>query len=310
MLFGTHAHADSVGQVQTTKYFAPETVAMLKQRVIDVANNVPGATMGFKAGDTVSYIIQFTPIANGSDIGAGGYITDYIPPGTTVTGAWFVQPDGAGGFYAVSPPAPAQMANGCGNGCGSTPYTANWTSDPYTISACSAAGLNLTTCTGNLAQLYAETGIFYSTDPRTQVFSDPSTDGRVMQWSAPTGNGYNACPTRGMSQLVTLMGGTVTTCAAGGVSTHNFWDAAMTSAFGTTTANITALAALPRTSGILQSFQVDRLFRHSTPAHLSPARIADTSSTTPAMWDPGTAFTIPAPWWAPTPLWQPPIRRR
>ncbi len=242
------ARADSVGQVQTTKYFAPETVAMLKQRVTDVANGVPGATLGFKTGDTVSYIIQFTPIANNSDIGAGGYITDYIPAGTSVTGAWFVQPDGAGGFYQTSPPAPAQMANGYGNSAVGA-YTPSWTTDAYTISTCTAAGRTLANCTGNMAQLYADTGIFYSTDSRTQVFSDPSTDGRVKQWSAPTGNGYNACPNRGMTQLVPIMGGLVTTCAAGGVSTHNLWDAAMTSAFGTTAASITALAGLPRTSG-------------------------------------------------------------
>ncbi len=172
------ARADSVGQVQTTKYFAPETVAMIKQRVIDVAAGVPGATLGFKQGDTVSYIIQFTPIANGSNIGAGGYITDYIPAGTQVTGAWFVQPDGMGGFYQTTPPAPAQMADGFGVG-GAGAYTANWTSDPYTISTCTAAALTLAKCTGNLAQLYADTGIFYSTDTRTAVFVDPSIDGRT-----------------------------------------------------------------------------------------------------------------------------------
>lgn len=250
LLFGVQAaRADSVGQVQTTKYFAPETVAMLKQRVTDVANGVPGATLGFRQGDTVSYIIQFTPIANNSNIGAGGYITDYIPAGTQVVGAWFVQPDGSGGFYQTSPPAPAQMANGFGNG-GAGAFRAGWTTDAYTISACTAAGRTLANCTGNLAQLYADTGIFYSTDPRTAVFADPGTDGRVQQWSAPTGNGYNICPTRG-NQLVPLMGGVVTGCAAGGASTHNYWDAAMTSAFGTTAASLTTLAGLPRSAGVV-----------------------------------------------------------
>lgn len=244
------ARADSVGQVQTTKYFAPETVAMIKQRVQDVASGVPGATLGFRQGDTVSYIIQFTPIANASNIGAGGYITDYVPAGTQVAGAWFVQPDGAGGFYQTTPPAPAQMANGFGAG-GAGGYTANWTSDAYTISTCTAAAKTLATCTGNLAQLYADTGIFYSTDPRTQLFIDPSTDGRALQWSAPTGNGYNVCPARG-SQLVPLMGGVVTACGGGTaakVATHNLWDAGMTTAFGTTAASVTALAAMAPNAG-------------------------------------------------------------
>lgn len=223
------AHADSVGQVQTTKYFAPETVALIKQRVQDVANGVPGATLGFKSGDTISYIIQFTPIANGANIGAGGYITDYIPSGVSVTNAQFVQPDGAGGFYQVSPPAPAQMANGFGVG-GAGAYSAGWTSDSYTISTCTAAALTLATCTGNLAQLYADTGIFYSTDARTQVFLDPSTDGRVRQWGATTGgNGYYVNATRN-TQLVPIMGGVNGTTLP---TTHNYWDAAMANAFGT-----------------------------------------------------------------------------
>lgn len=229
LLITQSVQADSVGQVQTTKYFAPETVALIKQRVTDVSNGVPGATLGFKQGDTISYIIQFTPIANTTTIGAGGYITDYIPSGTQVTGAWFVQPDGSGGFYQTSPPDPAQMADGFGAG-GAGGYVANWTSDPYTISTCTAAALTLATCTGNLAQLYADTGIFYSTNSRTQVYSDPSTDGRVRQWGATTGgNGYYLNPTRG-SQLIPLMGGTVGTNLP---TTHNFWDAAMTNAWGT-----------------------------------------------------------------------------
>jgi uncharacterized repeat protein (TIGR01451 family)/fimbrial isopeptide formation D2 family protein len=250
--------ADSVGQVQTTKYFAPETVALIKQRVLDVANHVPGASVGFRVGDTVSYIIQFTPIANGSTIGAGGYITDYIPTGTQVTGAWFVQPDGMGGFYQTPPPAPAQMADGFGAG-GAGGYSATWTTDAYTINTCTAAGLTLASCTGNLAQLYADTGIFYSTDPRTQVYYDPSTDGRVRQWSTPTGNGYNVCPTRA-NQLVPLMGGTTIACGGGTaakVSTHNFWDAAMTNSFGTTAASLTALAGMSPSAGIASAIDTN-----------------------------------------------------
>lgn len=220
------AHADSVGQVQTTKYFAPETVAMIKQRVADVSNGVPGATLGFKQGDTISYIIQFTPIANTSLIGAGGYITDYIPSGTQVTGAWFVQPDGAGGFYQTSPPDPAQMADGWGAAAQGT--FVNWTPNAETLAKCVAAGKTTANCTGRLSQIYADTGIFYSADPRTAVFVDPSTDGRVAQWI----NGYNINP-RGTAQLPQLMGGVI-----GAATTHNLWDAAMTNAFGTLAAGL------------------------------------------------------------------------
>ena len=220
------AHADNVGQVQTTKYFAPETVALLKQRAQDKANGVPGAVLGFKAGDTLNYIIQFTPIANGGTVGAGGYITDYIPANSVVTNAQFVQPDGMGGFYQISPPAPATMPDGWGKR-GLFAFTAGWTNDPYTLNKCALAAKTTANCAGSLAQLVADTGIFYSTDPRTAVFVDPSTDGRVLQWAAPTGNGYNVNPAAAAG-LITVMGGGVNTA-----STHNLWDAAMTNAFGT-----------------------------------------------------------------------------
>ncbi|MDH2918720.1 MAG: hypothetical protein PXX73_05970 [Sideroxydans sp.] len=240
-LLPAHTLADSVGQVQTTKYFAPETVALLKQRAQDKANGVPGAVMGFQAGDTINYIIQFTPVANGGTVGAGGYITDYIPANTLVTNAQFVQPDGMGGFYQTAPPAPATMPDGWGKRA-TFAYTAGWTNDPYTLNQCALALKTTANCAGSLAQLVADTGIFYSTDPRTAVFVDPSTDGRVRQWAAPIGNGYNVSPGSGAG-LVTLMGGPVGATP----STHNFWDAAMTNAFGTVPA--TALAILPPSAG-------------------------------------------------------------
>lgn len=242
-------HADSVGQVQTTKYFAPETVALIKQRVQDVANGVPGATLGFKAGDTVSYIIQFTPVNNGATIGAGGYITDYIPPGVQVINAQFVQPDGNGGFYQIAPPPPATMPDGWGRR-GTFTYTAGWTSDPYTIAKCAAAGKTLANCAGSLAQLVADTGIFYSTDPRTAVFYDPSTDGRVRQWAPPLGNGYYVCPVASAGLVTLIGGGGVATCGTpNSVTTHNLWDAAMTNAFGSKPASTTALAAVSPSAG-------------------------------------------------------------
>ena len=222
------ARADSVAQVQTTKYFAPETVAMIKQRVQDVANGVSGATLGFKSGDPISYIIQFTPISNTSTVGAGGYITDYIPSGTVVTSASFVQPDGVGGFYSVAPPTSAQMATD--NTLGA--FT-GWTMDAATLATCTAAAKTAANCTGRFANLVADTGIFYSTDSRTAVFTDPSTDGRVRQWgTAVGGNGYYIFPARGGTQLPPKMG-----APAGALpTTHNYWDAAMTNAFGTATA--------------------------------------------------------------------------
>jgi uncharacterized repeat protein (TIGR01451 family) len=210
------AKADSVGQVQTSKSFAPETVKMLIDRLL-------AGQAGLQQGDVITYIVQFATIANGATVGAGGYVTDYIPAGTEVVGAWFVQPSGAD-YIQVAPGQASTMPDGWGSrGQGS--FNANWaTTDAATLTACTNAGKTLANCTGRLSEVYADTGIFFSTDPRTSGFTLPSTDGRVRQGGGATGNGYYVTPTA-EGQLDPLVGQTTAT-------THNYWDASNTNAFG------------------------------------------------------------------------------
>ena len=218
LLAAQFAYSHSVGQVQTTKYFAPETTQLL-------LNRAASGTPGLQVGDSVSYLVQFTPVDNGATIGAGGYVTDYIPAGTVVTSASFVQPDGSGGFIPDVPNLPGPMSDGWGHRNQKTFIAAPFTGlyDPR----CSIAVLGK--CNASIAQVYADTGIFFSTDPRTGVFTAPSADGRVRQGcttNTPAGNGYNISPT-GVGPLNTLLN---QTCAA----THNLWDADQTLAFGST----------------------------------------------------------------------------
>jgi uncharacterized repeat protein (TIGR01451 family) len=208
--FSQPAEAHSVAQVQTAKYFAPETVQMLKDRA------TAGGTPGLMTGDIASYIVQFTPLANGATVGAGGYVTDYIPANTEVVGAAMVQPNGTG-FTEVAPDLPGPMSNGYGSQLEHT--FSNWS---VTNSLCTAAGKTPSNCTGSLAQVYADTGIFYSTDLRTKVDYRTDTDGRVRQGT----NGYRINPTAA-GQLNPYLKQTQAT-------THNQWDADQTNAFGTT----------------------------------------------------------------------------
>ncbi len=203
--------AHSVGQRQTTKYMAPETVQML----IDRAGN-PSETPGLRAGDIVSYIIQFSPVANGATYGVAGYVTDYIPPNTEVVGASIVVPSGSG-FVNVAPSLPGTIDNGWGGGQSKFfgPFATS-AFDPTGM--CANAGFT-NNCNGSLAQLHADTGIFFSTDSRTAVF--PAVPTRIAQGT----NGYFVTPT-GEGQLNDIVGN------PGTATTHNLWDAAMTNAFG------------------------------------------------------------------------------
>ena len=225
VLVAMQAGSHSVGQVQTTKFFAPETVQMIRDRIAG------GGNAGFIVGDAVSYIIQFTPVANAATRGANGYVTDYLPPGTEVIGASFVNKGGvdANGndiYYAIAPALPGSMPAGWG-ASGANTYSSTFAVNSYdSTGRCAAAARPAGQCNGRLSDLYADTGIFYSTDPRTQQF--PALPTRLSQ----TANGYFVNGTR-EGQLNPIIG-------QADARTHNLWDAAMTNAFGT--------SALPATT--------------------------------------------------------------
>jgi uncharacterized repeat protein (TIGR01451 family) len=204
------AYAHSVGQVQTTKFLAPETVTTLLARA---GTGSPGLAVG----DVVSYIIQFTPVANGAVVGAGGYITDYIPPGTEVVGAAIVAKNGAGNFTNVAPNFPGGIDFGWGNQ-GPKTFLGPFSTAAYDTSGrCAAAGFT-NNCDARMTEIYADTGIFFSTDPRTAVF--PALPTRILQGV----NGYDISPTA-EGQLNPIIGQARAT-------THNLWDADQVSAFG------------------------------------------------------------------------------
>ncbi|MDD4978464.1 MAG: hypothetical protein PHI29_07515 [Gallionella sp.] len=213
-LLPASSFAHNVGQVQTTIYFAPETTALLASRAASSA----GGAVGFVAGDVISYIISFQPVPNPAWInncvggayastGVNGYITDYIPANTQVVGASFVQADGT---TLSTPNAPGPMVEGAVN-----VFTAPFVG--YTA--------------GALPDLYADTGIFYSSDPRTAL--DPTTvgTGNIAKQGQP---GYYVAPLRGAC-LATLIDPAIITMA-----THNLWDADQTNAFGSAAAPVTA----------------------------------------------------------------------
>jgi hypothetical protein len=230
------AFAHSVPQVQTTKFLAPESLALIKAR----------AAAGQKVqvqGDILSYIIQFSPIENSATVGAGGYVTDYIPAGVEVVGAWIVDIDGQGGFRPVPPNLPGPCPNGW------TRRQHNWTGAPFSSNAydpsgqCSAAAMPDGKCNSSMAMTYADTGIFYSNDPRTALFA--SGDLNVKQGT----NGYNVSPT-GEGQVNSLLG-------QSNATTHNLWDADQTNAFGSTASAITGTPSPKSAAPSLESGSSD-----------------------------------------------------
>jgi len=235
-----HASAHNVAQIETTVYLAPDTV----ERVIDRAE--AGEAI-FSVGDEVSYILEFTPVDNGATVGAGGYVTAYVPPGTEVIDAAFVRRDptatyapgvgGAATYTRIGPALPGPIANGWGRR-GEQSWDngdAAWGTDYHPL--CVSAGVSTGDCNGSVAETYADTGIFFSTDARTAMFTGPDTDGRIRQGT----NGYNIDPT--------AAGGLNSILDQDRATTHNLWDAAQTNAFGSSDGDVSDLDA-PRSDAL------------------------------------------------------------
>lgn len=166
-----------------------ETTKYFDQTTVDLLQTRLASGSGLLAGDVISYYIQFTPTDNGGLVGGGGFVTDYIPAGTQVVGAQFVRLNGDGTYTQVAPPTPAAML-------------------PYYV------------------PMYSDTGIFYSTDARTGVYTAPAS---TVITSA---NGY-----------ATIGGG----CKGISLpsSTHNAWDSAMVTAFSAAARVATGTCAVP-----------------------------------------------------------------
>ncbi|HEX2880751.1 MAG TPA: hypothetical protein VHO25_14565 [Polyangiaceae bacterium] len=161
--------AHSVAQVQTALRIARSTAVEIDPQGRPGVGGEDSDTAA-QVGDILTFIIQFTPLPNNATRGAGGYITVYIPDNTSVVGARLIDNEG----NTVTPRRGGQMNDGYG------PRGRHGDFDTLGVEQ------------GSLAQLYADTGIFYSTSSLTQrVPADAFlsvTNGLVIN-PAPTGAG-------------------------------------------------------------------------------------------------------------------------
>ncbi|MCA1962781.1 MAG: carboxypeptidase regulatory-like domain-containing protein, partial [Prosthecobacter sp.] len=141
--------------------FDQETLKRMQQR------QAAGQAL-IQAGDVVGLILKATPSV-GTPTGAGGYSTFFIPVGTQVVGAQYGRIDDKGAFIAMPMKGQSILALGDGAvGAKAQSALKGLELGPniigqkaYTVD--SSTGLML----GTMAGVYSDTGIFYSTDPKT-----------------------------------------------------------------------------------------------------------------------------------------------
>lgn len=141
-VFTTVVRADSVGQIGTRVSISEETVTLIDPQGRP-AGSGGGSDTAIVPGDILTLVTSFTPVPNNCHRGLGGYVTFYVPRNVEVVGVRFVDADG----FTVPPHRGGLAADGIG------PRGARTFDVPLVA--------------GSLSQLYADTGVFYSTSPLT-----------------------------------------------------------------------------------------------------------------------------------------------
>ncbi|MBI4606488.1 MAG: DUF11 domain-containing protein [Planctomycetes bacterium] len=193
------AAADSVVPFPTGKGLHPLTLARIDPQGWP-AGGGPGTDTAVRPGDILTLVTRCTGVPNGATRALGGWVTSYVPRNAEVVGVRFT--DSSGGTVRPRRAGPAQDGAG-----------------PHGARAYPAPLEN-----GSMAQLYADTGIFFSTDPRTARVPDGSGAGEQL---LTTENGIELVPPpTGFGQIDDLF------TTAGMSFAHNAWDALHARAFG------------------------------------------------------------------------------
>lgn len=208
LIWGT-AMAHNLNQRADYIGFDQQTLARMQQR------QAAGRPL-IQTGDVVGLILKATPSV-GTPTGAGGYSTFFIPVGTQVVGAQYGRIDSKGAFVVMPMKGQSILALGDGSvGAKAQAALKGLELGPNIIgekafTVDGATGL----MRGTMAGVYSDTGIFYSTDPKT-----------AWQSWANMG-GYD-------NSTATVTDNLITTNSGDRVLPTTRWDAEQLLAFGST----------------------------------------------------------------------------
>lgn len=176
-----------------------------------------------RAGDEITLVMKAYP-DDGTQFGAGGYMTFFIPEGTQVVDTAYVYPDGGGGYAEIPVKQPSPTDDDGGDrGADSIPELIGLVAGPNAIGR-SEPMVNAAGATrGTLAGVMGDTGVFYSTDPTTA-------------WRSWHESQYCANPNGDC---------TISSQTNGSTDPFSAWDAMQTLAYGNATGNGADVQNLP-----------------------------------------------------------------
>src|SRR5688500_5268223 len=152
----TTAQGDGIAALMVSKSIPDATVALIDP---ESGTSMGGGTTDVRVavGDVILFRLNYFAMPDRVARGVAGYLTEFIPANTEVVGVRLIDANGR----TVRPNYPGLSLDGCGGGgCG------GFTALPCSAGAGCVGGVR-NAGNGSVAQVYADTGIFYSTSPLT-----------------------------------------------------------------------------------------------------------------------------------------------
>ncbi|MEY3480609.1 MAG: hypothetical protein RIQ71_1384 [Verrucomicrobiota bacterium] len=212
--FASNLFGHNLDTTSTALQYSPDFIETMKVRATNGQSLI-------QPGDEFWVSMKTTP-GPGTVTGVGGYMTFYVPGGFQVADAAYVTPSSSDPRGFIDAPIDGQSPIALGAGPIGAKVATGLTG--YAYPSNNILGVNEAPTTsagisrGTIAGVYADTGIFYSTDART-VF-----------------NSYGAAPTGGTAPMINNSGDTVGEWYAVGLTNKlgvmTLWDSYQLRAFG------------------------------------------------------------------------------
>jgi hypothetical protein len=150
LLDSDDAQGVGIAQVMKAKSLPEATVQVIDPET-GSSTGGSGGDVRLAPGDIILFRFAFTPVPDKANRGMQSYLTEYIPPNTEVVGVRIIDEQGR----TIKPRLPGLAIEHCsgGNSCNT------FNSLPCASGTCSFPS-------GSVAQVHADTGIFFTTDAR------------------------------------------------------------------------------------------------------------------------------------------------
>jgi uncharacterized repeat protein (TIGR01451 family) len=165
LMHGGHASGQSIAGLMVSNSIPEATVAVIDPESGSSSGTGTGTDVRLSAGDVILFRLNYFATTDRVIRGMGAYLTEFIPPNTEVVGVRIIDSQGR----TITPNPPGLGIDGCSGGSSCNSFN----SLPCSAGTGCVSG-SRSVPGGSISQVFGDTGIFYSTDARTE--RQPNTE--------------------------------------------------------------------------------------------------------------------------------------